>query len=162
MDTCRTDNVGVPRCTNAACLNAGQGCSTSADCCNGLPCVPNPNGTSPAFVCYGGGGSCVPTCGGCTINADCCAGETCIVAQGSTAGFCGPCGSMSDAGAPPEGGTSGGDSGPTTDAGGSSGGGTADAAADAGNTCALYGQNCTVNADCCNGVPCTGGHCVVP
>ena len=28
--------------------------------------------------------------------------------------------------------------------------------------CALYGQQCTVNADCCKGVPCTGGRCTAP
>jgi hypothetical protein len=28
--------------------------------------------------------------------------------------------------------------------------------------CALYGQICTTAADCCNGVPCTGGRCEEP
>jgi hypothetical protein len=28
--------------------------------------------------------------------------------------------------------------------------------------CALYGQVCTTAADCCNGIPCTGGRCIVP
>jgi hypothetical protein len=29
-------------------------------------------------------------------------------------------------------------------------------------SCALYGQQCTVNADCCNGIPCTAGRCISP
>lgn len=96
-DTCKPDNVGIPRCTNVQCVNAGQACVTSADCCNGLPCVPNPSAADagadsgvPQFVCYTS--SCVPACGGCTVNADCCAGESCIIQQGSTHGICGPCG----------------------------------------------------------------------
>jgi hypothetical protein len=28
--------------------------------------------------------------------------------------------------------------------------------------CALYGQTCSVTADCCNGVPCTAGKCIIP
>jgi hypothetical protein len=27
--------------------------------------------------------------------------------------------------------------------------------------CAAYGQTCTVNSDCCNTVPCTGGRCII-
>jgi hypothetical protein len=27
--------------------------------------------------------------------------------------------------------------------------------------CAGYGQVCTMNSDCCNGVPCTGGRCLI-
>ncbi len=130
MDTCRPDNVGVPRCAVAQCVNAGNSCASSADCCNNMPCVPNPNpgdGGSP-FVCVA---ACVPSCGACTINADCCPGESCVVAQGSTMGICGPC---SDAGIPPP---------------------PADAAPPP--NCALYGQDCTTSANCCNGVPCSYG-----
>jgi hypothetical protein len=165
QDTCRPDNVGVPRCTGASCVAAGQACSTSADCCGGLPCVPNPSGGSPPFVCYAGG-ACVPNCGGCSINADCCAGEVCNIAQGSTRGYCAPCNPPSDAGAPPDSGTAP-DAGTAPD----SGGPPPDAAPpdasttpDAGDasTCALYGQLCTVNADCCNNVPCTAGRCTSP
>jgi hypothetical protein len=92
QDTCKPDNLGIPRCANAQCANAGGVCSSSADCCNGLPCVPNPNaGDGGAeFVCYTS--SCVPACGACTVNADCCSGETCNIAQGSVSGTCGPCG----------------------------------------------------------------------
>jgi hypothetical protein len=27
--------------------------------------------------------------------------------------------------------------------------------------CAEYGQVCTVSGDCCNGVPCIGGRCLI-
>ncbi|HLK35152.1 MAG TPA: hypothetical protein VKU41_00280 [Polyangiaceae bacterium] len=88
QDTCKEDNVGVPRCTAAACLGAGQACASSADCCNGLPCVPN-TGTGPVYVC--GSTSCVASCGACTDSADCCGGQ-CNAVLGSAKGVCGPCG----------------------------------------------------------------------
>jgi hypothetical protein len=50
MDTCKQDNVGVPRCAFAQCVNPGGSCASSADCCNGAPCVPNPGG-NPPYVC---------------------------------------------------------------------------------------------------------------
>ncbi len=135
MDTCKQDNVGVPRCAFAQCQDAGASCASSADCCNGTPCVPVDGG----YQCYTGG-SCVPTCGACTNNADCCPGETCITQLGGS-GVCGPCG-----GPTPDGGT--GDGGTVND------GGTV---VDSGPTCALYGQQCTMNSDCCNSVPCSNG-----
>jgi hypothetical protein len=84
--TCRLDKVGVPRCyTVSACANPGQACSSSADCCNGVPCVPNPSGT---YVC---GTACVPTGGKCSSTADCCAGQgnVCVIPPGQTVGTCG-------------------------------------------------------------------------
>jgi hypothetical protein len=137
MDTCKQDNDGVPRCANAQCGDAGSGCASSADCCNGAPCVPNPSG-NPPYVCSGG--SCVSCGGACTNNSDCCPGGACSVPTGGTSGTC-SCGSNSS--------SSGGSSG----SGSSSGGGY-----DAG--CALYGQVCTSSAQCCNGVPCTMGRCI--
>jgi hypothetical protein len=145
-DTCKLDSVGVPRCAGAQCVPAGGACATSANCCNGLPCVPNPaDGGMPPFICYQG--SCVPKCGQCTINADCCPGETCITTPGSTKGTCGPCQP------PPDGGVDAGDGG-GPDAGDA---GTPDAG-DAGPSCSLYGQQCTSDGDCCNGVPCNGAN----
>ncbi|MGO9836497.1 MAG: hypothetical protein ACLP1X_20055 [Polyangiaceae bacterium] len=173
MDTCRQDNVGVPRCTGASCVAAGQACSTSADCCSGLPCVPGPGDAGPPLICYTGG-SCVPSCGLCTINADCCVGQTCDMAQGSTSGICGPCNSPPDGGVPPDSGTfsDGGipaDGGAPADGGGPpsdgsvppDGEGPGDSGTEAG-PCALYGQQCTVNSDCCNGIPCTSLRCISP
>ena len=147
-DTCKLDNVGVPRCTGAICVQPGIGCATSADCCDGKPCVPNPNGTNPEFVC--GATICVPTSGGCTTNADCCPGNICHVPPGGTKGSC-----QSEIPPPPgDGGTGGGDGG----AGGDGGGGTN---GDAGGSCSLYGQTCTTASDCCNGIPCSGGRCFI-
>jgi hypothetical protein len=149
QDTCKQDNVGVPRCAPAQCVGPGSSCASSADCCNGTPCVPNPVGTPP-YVCSGT--SCVPACSACTNNADCCPGTACEVPQGSTHGICGPCG-----GPAPDGGTPTGDGGgPTGDAGSP----PPPPQMDAG--CALYGQICTTGADCCYGVPCTNGRCQSP
>jgi hypothetical protein len=142
-DTCKQDNVGVPRCTGAQCVAPGSSCASSADCCNGAPCVPNAGG-NPPYVCYGS--SCVPACSACSNNADCCPGTACEQPQGSVTGTCGPChgGGTGDGGTSGDGGTTNGD------------GGYADAG------CALYGQVCTTSSDCCNGVPCTSGRCEVP
>jgi hypothetical protein len=140
-DTCKQDNVGVPRCAAAQCVTAGGACASSANCCGGAPCVPNPTaGAAPSFVCAGT--ACIAACGSCTSSADCCPGSSCIVASGSTHGMCGPCGGGGDAGAPP-------------DAGGQGGG-------DGGAGCSLYGQVCQTGADCCRAVPCTAGRCQFP
>jgi hypothetical protein len=152
----------VPRCAGATCVPAGGSCASSANCCNGLPCVPNPTPGGPPYICYQGG-TCVPRCGSCTINADCCAGETCIAPTGSTMGTCGPCGPPPPP--PPDGGSSsGGSSSGGSSSGGSSSGGSSSSSGgtpDSGS-CALYGQQCTTSADCCNGIPCTAGRCVSP
>ena len=158
---CQQDILGIPRCTmkGQACADAGsrsgQACATSADCC-GLPCVPNPSfmpgATAPAFVC---GGICVGTGGACTTSADCCPGQTCIAPPGSSRGTCG--GTI-----PP------GDGGivPPSDGATPEDGSIVDAPVSTPDTgmppvCAGYGQVCTVNSDCCNTVPCTGGRCVI-
>jgi hypothetical protein len=160
MDTCHQDNVGVPRCAAAQCVNAGGACASSANCCGGAPCVPNPAvGGTPPFVCSGS--QCIPACGGCTNNADCCPGTSCVVAPGSTHGVCGPCGGGGgggDAGALPDGGSGGGGGGGAGDGagGGGGGGGTG------GGTCAQYGQICQTAANCCSGLPCTNGRCQFP
>jgi hypothetical protein len=85
--TCRIDAVGVPRCfTVGTCVPAGSVCATSADCCNGNPCVPDGTGK---FVC--GMVTCVPTGGKCTATSDCCpgSGNVCIIPPGQTSGVCG-------------------------------------------------------------------------
>jgi hypothetical protein len=145
-DTCKQDNVGVPRCTGALCLDPGSSCASSADCCNGAPCVPSASG-SPPYVCFGS--ACVPSCGACTNNADCCPGSACEILAGSADGICGPCGGGSGgSGGTGDGGVEGGSGG----AGDSGGGGG----------CALYGQVCTESTQCCNGVPCASGRCEEP
>jgi hypothetical protein len=149
--TCKQDNDGVPRCTNAQCADAGVGCASSADCCNGAPCVPNPGG-NPPYVCYTS--QCVACGGPCTVSSDCCPGVSCQVANGSAQGTCGPCGSGSSSGGSSSSSGSGSSSGGSSSGSGSSGG------PDAG--CSLYGQLCTTAAQCCNGVPCTLGRCYSP
>jgi hypothetical protein len=142
-DTCKQDNVGVPRCAAAQCVAAGGACASSANCCNGAPCVPNAaSGGAPPFVCSGT--SCIASCGPCTNNADCCPGSSCIAPAGHVGGICGPCA--------PSGGDAG--SGPGDDGGAGSDAGASDSGA--GPTCALYGQVCTSASQCCNGVPCDG------
>ena len=134
QDTCKVDSVGVPRCAPEKCAMKGEACASSASCCDGLPCIPNPDPSGkPPFIC---GNPCSKACGTCTIDADCCPGTTCHHELGSTQGTCGPCG---DAG------VDGGD-----DAG-------SDAGMDAGmpDACASYlGQGCTTSADCCNALFC--------
>jgi hypothetical protein len=101
-----------------------------------LPCLPNLNSADPAFIC---GPSCVDSGGVCTTDADCCAGLPCRLTPGSTRGTCG-------GDDPPDGGAGG------QGTGGSGMGGNPP-------DCALYGQQCSDNGDCCNSVPCTMGTC---
>jgi hypothetical protein len=149
-DTCRQDNLGIPRCSVSQCVAANGACATSADCCGpdggiGNPCVPGANG---ALTCFPS--ECVPSCGSCTTSADCCPGSLCL------GGVCGPCGGgSSDAGTNPDGSTE-------TEAGTPDGGPTPDAGStppDSGLSCSAYGQICTQTSDCCNNVPCTNGRC---
>jgi hypothetical protein len=162
-DTCHQDNVGVPRCSPAACVTKGQACASSADCCGGVPCVPNPvAGATPAFVCYGA--QCVNSCGPCTTSADCCPGSSCILPSASSHGLCGPCGgSTGSSGA--SSGTSTGGSGAASGAGSATtSGSSSGTAVDAGvsPSCSMYGQLCQTSADCCSGLPCsTSGQCGV-
>ena len=138
-DTCKQDNLGIPRCTGAACLDAGSTCSSSADCCNGNPCVPSKVDGGPEFTCYPF--QCVQSCGSCSNNADCCPGSNCLN------GTCDPCG-----GGPPGDGGAPGDGGNGPDGSGLPPDGGAPPPPDGG--CASYGQVCTTSAQCCNGVPC--------
>jgi hypothetical protein len=137
-DTCKQDNLGVPRCSyagDAGCIpvDAGTQCASSADCCNLNPCVPDGDG---GFTCYPQ--TCVPVNGPCTNDGDCCPGGHCYIQGGQTSGSCQP---NSDGG--------------TSDGGGADGG-------DGGPPCAYYGQTCTTSSDCCNNIPCTNGRCVIP
>ncbi|HSQ64100.1 MAG TPA: hypothetical protein VLM85_12830 [Polyangiaceae bacterium] len=143
FDTCKQDNLGVPRCSyagDAGCQPSNGTCATSADCCNLNPCVPDQDG---GLTCYPS--SCVPTAGQCTTDADCCVGGHCYIPGGQTTGTCQPL-------TTPDGGT-------TTDSG-TTDSGTTDASTPP--PCALYGQVCSTSGDCCNGVPCTNGRCVYP
>jgi hypothetical protein len=143
---CQQDILGIPRCTLG-----GDACATSADCC-GLPCVPNPSWvvgstTVPPFVC---GGICVGVGGACTTTADCCPGLPYIAPPGSTRGTCG-------GGPPPSG--DGGTNPPPGDGGGNPP--PPPPPGDGGPPCADYGQVCSVSSDCCSGIPCNRGRCVI-
>jgi hypothetical protein len=134
---CKQDNLGIPRCSVVGCVDAGGACASSADCCNGDPCVPNPGG-SPPYTC--GATTCVQNCGSCSTTADCCPGSTCLE------GVCGPCGGNTfDSGTPPP----------------------PDAGVEAGPTCSQYGQLCgDAGLTCCAGLTCintsTGARCELP
>jgi hypothetical protein len=164
---CKLDALGIPRCFGGgACHAAGAACAYSGDCCGGLPCVPNPAGASPPFVC--GATLCQPKAAGCTIDGDCCAGLVCNKPPGSASGTCGgyvppgtdagtDTGTTTDSSATT-------DSGTTTDSSTTSDGGTttdSSTTTDSGTTvdtappaCSLYGQTCSSTADCCNAVAC--------
>jgi hypothetical protein len=82
---CQLDALGVPRCygLGTMCRMTGDTCASSADCCNGLPCVPDQNGV---LHC---GAMCRQSGQSCTANADCCTGLICNIPPGSTQGTCG-------------------------------------------------------------------------
>jgi hypothetical protein len=133
---CKLDKVGVPRCygLGAMCVAAGGACASSADCCDGRPCVP---GTDGHLVC--GSMSCVPAGGICTTTGDCCTGYACAVPPGATSGTC------VNPTAPP----------PQNDMG------NADLSNGV-PMCALDGQSCTSTSQCCSGAQClepTGAAC---
>ncbi len=142
---CQLDTLGVPRCNGlgTTCRQSGETCSSAMDCCDQMPCVPDGTGLlrcylPPGFSVDGGvPTSCVPAGGPCSINGDCCIGSTCIQEIGSTQGICGNL-------TPPPGS-------PPTDAGTIDGGAP---------ICSEYGQICTSNEDCCNGITCWNGRCM--
>jgi hypothetical protein len=121
------------------------------------------------------GGICIGNGGACTTSADCCPGLPCTIPPGSTRGICGTPpppgdGGRPDASFPPDGTPPPDDATPPPpddatppppddatppppdDATPPPDGGPP--------PCAEYGQVCTTNGDCCNGVPCTNGRCV--
>jgi hypothetical protein len=158
---CQLDPLGVPRChAIGKCRNPGESCAFTADCCNNVPCIPDGKGGLACLTAPPGGPACSPQGGRCTVSADCCPGYLCITQLGSTDGVCGIVAPPppTDAGTPVgDSGTPVGDSGvPVTDA-------APPPPYDGGPLpCAAYGQICTVDGDCCNGVPCTAGKCYTP
>lgn len=136
---CRLDSLNIPRCNALGeCRDEGETCSSTDDCCNGNPCVQDPE--SGTFVCYDDGDDdCVPSTGPCTTNGDCCVGSMCILEPGESTGTCG------NSDPPPDDGSGG------TGSGGST---------STDDPCAEYGQDCTDAGDCCNDVPCTSGSCI--
>jgi hypothetical protein len=99
FNCCKPDNNGVQRCygtpaggncptgytgTAPCCINAGDQCHFSSECCGGAPCVPDANG-----VLKCGAATCVPAAGVCTSSSDCCAGLQCNIPPGANQGTCG-------------------------------------------------------------------------
>jgi hypothetical protein len=145
---CKLDKLGIPRCYGlTACVPMGGACASSADCCNGIPCVPDANGH---LICANT--TCVPAGGVCTTTSDCCTGLPCIVPTGSLQGTCGiPNVTPPDMGTPMD--LTGA---PVPDLTGAplpdlSGAPPPDMAAP---QCALYGQSCSTTVPCCGLTTC--------
>ena len=149
---CKLDALGVPRCLGIGdqCHERGDVCASAADCCDNVPCVPDATG---ALRCLDEG-ACVPTSGSCTINGDCCPGGLCHREPGSSVGTC-------TSSAPPPVGSGGSGSGGASNGGENNGGSSGSAGNPPVSVCSEYGQICSQNSDCCNGIPCTGGICAV-
>jgi hypothetical protein len=88
---CQLDALGVPRCygLGGGCRKTGDTCASAADCCNGVPCVPDSTGVLRCTEMPDGGPVCRMPGQSCTINADCCSGYVCNTPTGSTVGTCG-------------------------------------------------------------------------
>jgi hypothetical protein len=133
---CQLDALGVPRCNGlgGTCRKTGETCASAADCCNGVPCVPDATGALRCTEMPDGGPVCRMPGQSCTINADCCSGYVCNTPTGSTVGTCGtpPPPPSYDGGAPPP--------------------------YDGGLGCSVYGQACSATTPCCNGVTCLGAN----
>ena len=159
---CELDGLGVPRCNGlSACRPGGETCASAADCCDDVPCIPDAQGVLRCLT-PGTGPTCSVAGGSCTINGDCCVGTLCTHPVGSTLGTCTDTPTGGSGGMP---GTGGGTStGGSAGKGGTTGsGGTGGSGGSAGTpACGEYGQQCKVNGDCCNAVPCDGGICRFP
>jgi hypothetical protein len=133
-DCCQLDPVGIPRCNAlTACVPAGGNCSFSGECCDNLPCVPDP--VTGQLTC---GSTCVPLGGACTTNADCCTGMVCEVAPGELVGEC-----IIPTPPPvniPDGGAVEPDAGPPD--------------VPPPPVCAYFGQACSPSVICCSGMSC--------
>jgi hypothetical protein len=107
--------------------------------------------------------TCVPGGGSCTVTGDCCRGSSCITEVGSTRGTCSIPPTAGSGGSPAAGSGGAGGSGgsPAAGSGGSpeAGSGGAGAGGSSSPECAQFGQHCTVDGDCCSGLPCFEGTC---
>jgi hypothetical protein len=170
-DGCRADSdccdgTGTAICVAGVCSNptgckpngtvcrfGAIPCNATGNCCSGSvwdagTCQLDENAV-PRCSFSRDAGSCVAASGSCATSADCCGGAPCVPA--GDAGFtCYPSTCVPG-------------SGPCSTDGDCCVGAYCDVlhrtCADAGVTCALYGQACVSQSDCCNGVPCTAGRC---
>jgi hypothetical protein len=175
-EVCRVDSSGVPRCFGGGsvcpngydknnptcCIQTGNTCQFSDQCCSGTLCLPDSNGVLKCQGAGGGGGGTLPdggSSGGGTCSAvgtrcdtdggsPCCAGTECRATSELTKA----CQSLYTPPPPPpaDGGTG------TTDAGT----GTTDAGT-GGGTCSANDSACTTASQCCSGI-CSGNKCVAP
>jgi hypothetical protein len=147
---CKLDKLGVPRCYGiTTCVMAGGICASAADCCNGVPCVPDATGL---LKCNMPTVTCQPAGAVCTTTTDCCTGYECLVPPGSLKGTC-------TAPMPPP---TPPDMAPPADLNGYTppdlyGAPPPDLATPPPGMCALYGQSCSTTTPCCdpNTGPCT-------
>ena len=117
---CAFDRLGIPRCLGSGsgqtdgggsggtgghggscvyratdpncCRQPAETCSTSAECCNLAPCVPDSSGT---YRCLStppndAGVVCVDSGNTCTATGDCCTGLVCVIDPGAPSGTCVP------------------------------------------------------------------------
>jgi hypothetical protein len=124
-------DLGGGNCNQAACLPTGAPCDATLGCCSGA-C------SNATCACSAAGADCATA-------SDCCAGtcfqdSCCTPATACPAGD--NCGTISDG------------CGGTLDCGTCPGSQTCTNNQCNGSICALYGQECRSNADCCNDVPC--------
>jgi hypothetical protein len=166
---CQPDRTGIPRCNLVGtCQGPGQDCTSAADCCNGLPCVPDSTGTLKCLSPPDGGtfpdGGCTPPgappcCvavnGNCTTNSDCCNGLLCLTPPGTLGGTC--INPTPDLGTPPDL--------ANVDLAGVDLATPPPPPGDMAMCTATYGQSCTATGQpcCAGGIPCiepaTGAAC---
>jgi hypothetical protein len=162
---CQLDRLGVPRCNGLGdtCRASGETCASSDDCCDDRPCVPDSMGQLRCYKIETGEPNCVPGGGACTVTGDCCVGSSCITEVGSTRGTCSvppPPPTAGSGGSPAAGsGGSGGAGAGGTGGSPAAGSGGAGAGGSGSPECAQFGQVCSVDADCCSGLPCFEGTC---
>jgi hypothetical protein len=100
---CKADSVGIYRCFGGGskdcptgytgqapcCVSYGERCAFSAECCSGVPCVPDGQGVLRCLTPPDGGPACVANAGRCTSTGDCCVGLLCNIVPGQATGTCG-------------------------------------------------------------------------
>ena len=96
INCCKFDKAFVPRCYGGStmqcpngytgqapcCIQQGNICAFSNECCNGAPCVPDQNGV---LRC---GSMCQMVGQNCTADSDCCPGLPCFIPKGQLVGTC--------------------------------------------------------------------------
>ncbi|QRN93275.1 hypothetical protein JRI60_29235 [Archangium violaceum] len=167
-DVCKVDSSGVPRCFGGAsvcpdgydsqnpacCINPGNSCQFSDQCCSGSLCLPDSTGnlkcqapSTGGGADGGAGGTCSPVGTRCDSDGGttCCPGTQCLRTSELTRAC-----QVPPTQPPPgsDGGTTDGGTGGTPDGG-------------SGGTCSANGATCSGGTQCCSGI-CSGGLCSAP